>query len=119
MFKVIVAGCRDFSDYEGLEKYLDYVFKDIDKSELEIVCGCARGADKLGSKYAENRGIKVSMFPADWDNYGKSAGYRRNAEMANYSDALVAFWDGKSKGTKHMIDLAKTKKLKIRIKYFK
>jgi len=66
-------------------------------------------------KYANERGYPIKQFPADWNKYGKSAGYKRNEEMAKYADALIAFWDGKSKGTKHMIDLAKRYGLKVKV----
>ena len=74
--------------------------------ELEIVSGTARGVDQLGERYALERGLKLKKFPANWDKYGRKAGYLRNKEMAEYARILIAFWDGKSKGTKHMIDLA-------------
>lgn len=63
----------------------------------------------MGERYAKERGYAVSEHPADWDRYGKSAGYIRNKEMAEEADALMAFWDGKSRGTMHMINLAKEK----------
>lgn len=113
MFKVIIAGSRGFSNYKLLEGKLDSLFSK--KSNVEIVSGTARGADKLGEMYAKKRSLPVIQFPADWDKYGKSAGYKRNAQMAQYADACVVFWDGKSRGTKHMIDLAKKQELQIRI----
>ena len=70
---------------------------------------------ELGEKYAMERNLHVAYFPAKWDKYGKSAGYRRNTEMADYADALIAFWDGKSRGTAHMIKIAKERNLKIRL----
>lgn len=85
------------------------------QTDVEIVSGAARGADALGERYAAERGLAVKQFPADWDRYGRSAGYRRNAEMAEYADAAVVFWDGKSKGSKHMINLAKEKGLPVRV----
>ena len=84
---------------------------------MEIVCGKARGANTLGEKFAKNYGIKVKYFPADWNSLGKSAGYKRNKQMAEYAKekngVLIAFWDKKSKGTKHMIDLANSNGLKV------
>ena len=77
--------------------------------KIEIVSGCARGADSLGEKYATEKNYKLHKFPADWDRFGKSAGYRRNQEMAEFADMVIAFWDGKSVGTKHMIDISKSK----------
>jgi hypothetical protein len=110
--KVIIAGGRDFNDYEKLRIYCDHILED--QTDIEIVSGTARGADQLGERYAKEKSYKVTRFPADWSK-GKSAGYVRNEEMAKYADALIAFWDSKSKGTGHMIDLAKKYKLKLRI----
>lgn len=114
MFKVIVAGGRDFNNYKGLAVSLDYLLKNV-IDDIEIVCGMARGADRLGEQYAKERDYHIRYMPADWDTFGRSAGYRRNIQMAEYADALVAFWDGKSPGTKHMIQIAKEKKLDVRI----
>lgn len=117
MFRVIVAGGRDFNNYAGLAASLDYLLKNIN-DEIQIVCGMARGADKLGEQYAKERGYKVIYMPADWDIDGRSAGFKRNIKMAEYADALVAFWDGKSSGTRHMIETAKFKGLDIRVKRY-
>ena len=114
MYKVIVAGSRDFDDYPLLCWKLDKLLSQ-KNGEVEIVCGMARGADTLGEQYAKERGIPVRYFPADWRTLGQSAGYQRNVQMAQYADALVAFWDGRSKGTKHMIDTAQRFKLDIRV----
>ena len=118
-YKLIVAGGRDFTDYELLAEKLDnirYVVWDQGLADdLEIVCGKARGADTLGETWAKKNHVGVKYFPADWDEYGKSAGYRRNGEMAEYGDALLAFWDGESKGTAHMINLATDKDLIVMV----
>ncbi len=114
--KVIIAGSRGFNDYETLCRICDHMLQN--QKEVEIVSGTARGADKLGERYAKDRGYQVRLFPADWDKYGNAAGYIRNAEMAGYADALIVFWNGVSKGTKHMIDLAKKHGLKIKIHRF-
>lgn len=118
MFRVIVAGGRDFNNYEMLSSSLDYLFQYIN-DEIEIVSGMSRGADRLGERYAKEHGHRVIYMPADWDVYGRSAGYKRNCAMADYADALVAFWDGKSLGTKHMIETAKTKGLSVRVKHYR
>lgn len=112
-FKVIVAGGREFDDYELLKMKLDILLQN--KEEVIIVSGAARGADKLGERYAKERGYAISSHPANWNRYRNSAGYVRNREMAKLGDALVAFWDGKSKGTRHMIDLAEDENLMIRV----
>ncbi len=108
--KLIVAGGRDFTDYQKLCSILNKI---LEHRTFEVVCGEARGADKLGRKFAEENQLKVHSFPADWDTHGKSAGYIRNKAMAEFSDACVAFWDGKSRGTKHMIDLATQMSIKV------
>lgn len=115
MIKVIIAGTRDFNDYAFLKKNVDYFLQGINPNneEIEIVSGNARGADKLGERYAKEHNLPVKLFPANWDKYGKRAGYLRNQEMANYADVLIAFWDEKSKGTKHMIDIAKKQGLTV------
>jgi hypothetical protein len=104
--RCIIAGGRDFTNYIFMKECID----DLVEWGLvieEIVCGLAKGADSLGWHYANNHSILVKEFPAEWDKYGKAAGYRRNVEMAKYSDMLIAFWDGESKGTNHMIATAK------------
>lgn len=119
-FNVIIAGSRDFNDYELLKSKCIFLLQDkMKQCNVQIVCGCARGGDILGKQFAEEFGLKVLEYPADWKKYGKSAGYRRNKEMAKVADALIAFWDGESKGTKHMIDLAKEYGLPTRIIYYK
>jgi hypothetical protein len=111
--KVIIAGGRLFNDYDMLCQSCDGELGL--KTDIEIVSGTANGADKLGEKYARERGYGIKQFPANWDKFGKSAGYRRNEEMAKYADTLIAFWDGKSKGTKHMIDLANRYQLNVKV----
>jgi|BioPla2DNA2_1021312.scaffolds.fasta_scaffold39782_4 hypothetical protein len=113
MFKIIVAGSRTFNDYTYLKKSLDKLL--VNKTSITIISGTARGADQLGERYAQENGYNLLKFPADWDKYGKSAGYKRNEEMAKVADACVVFWDGQSRGSKHMIDIAQKYNLKIRI----
>lgn len=115
MFKVIIAGGRDFNDYELLKQKCDYYLSNLDTKDIVIISGAARGADSLGEKYANEKGYKIDSHPANWNKYGKSAGYRRNSEMAEIANGVICFWDGKSKGTKHMIDIAKNKGLPIKI----
>lgn len=115
--KVIVAGGRDFDDYELLSKKLDKMRQVILANDLaddmEIVCGKARGADSLGERWGREHHVSVAEFPADWDKYGRSAGPRRNKQMGEYADTLLAFWDGESRGTKHMIDYSTEKGLNV------
>mgnify|MGYP001124488586 FL=1 len=127
--RVIIAGSRDFDDFPKLMNSCIDILSSITNNnknlgKIRIVSGAARGADQLGEQYAKLVGYEVSKFPADWDGLGKRAGYVRNAEMAKYAvensnyGVLIAFWDGKSKGTKHMIDLAKRNGLEVHIVRF-
>lgn len=115
--RTIVAGGRDFDDYELLDRSLDW-FEEHISGRITVVSGMARGADALGVRWAEERRRTLDKFPADWDKHGKGAGYRRNVEMADFATALVAFWDGKSRGTKHMIDTALRKGLIVKVVYY-
>jgi len=107
--KLIIAGSREFTDYQLMLDTLHENGLNMDTVDT-VVSGCAHGADKLGEKWAVSLKIPIARFPADWDSYGKRAGYVRNSEMAEYADACIVFWNGTSKGTKHMIDIAKRKK---------
>ena len=111
--KIIVAGSRTFDDYTLLKEKLDFFLKN--QKDVVIVSGTAKGADKFGELYAEENYLKVEQYPAMWDLFGKKAGYMRNEEMAKVADGAIIFWDGKSSGTKHMIELSKKYKLKVRI----
>jgi hypothetical protein len=116
-FRVIIAGGREFNDYDLLVSKADALLSNY--NNVVVVSGTAHGADELGERYARQRGYKIERHPANWDKLGKSAGYIRNKEMAECSDALIAFWDGESKGTKIMIDLAKKNNLKVRVVMYK
>ena len=106
-FKLIVAGGRDFSDTELFLKTMQQVEQELAEYSVSLVSGMAKGADMMGYLFAREHWITCHEFPADWNKYGKAAGFRRNQEMAIFSDGLVAFWDGKSHGTKHMIETMK------------
>ena len=109
--RVIIAGSRDITDYKQVEAA--YLSSNIPITE--IVSGGARGVDALGEQVAKNFGIPIKVFPADWDKHGKRAGPLRNIQMAEYADGLIAIWDGKSIGTKHMIDQANKQGLVVYI----
>lgn len=114
MFKLIIAGSRDFNDYEFLKTKISFLLQNV-KEEIEIVSGRAKGADKLGERFALEMGYKVKYFVPDWDGLGKRAGIMRNKDMADYANACVVFWKNKSKGSANMIDEAKKRNLKLRI----
>jgi hypothetical protein len=111
--KLIVAGSRDFTNYDLLKRTLDKLL--VNQKDIEIVCGMARGADLLGKRYAEEKGYRVKEFPADWDGLVKKAGWIRNKAMAEYSDSCVVFIKNESPGSKMMIELAKEYKLNLRV----
>ena len=127
--RIIIAGGRDFADFDLLKKETNRIIKmivetKIPKEKVTIVSGCAKGADALGEKYATTYGLKLHKIPANWEKFGNRAGYLRNREMAKFvsgmdeeverpKGVLIAFWDGKSRGTKHMIETAKNFKLDV------
>lgn len=125
--RIIVAGGRDFADYNLLFNSLMDVLTDLEetntvenKSQIEFISGTCRGADVLGEQFAYNFEYSVKRFPAKWDELGKRAGYVRNCDMAKYASGadigiLVAFWDGISKGTRNMIDIAKRYGLGVKV----
>lgn len=109
--KTIIAGSRSIGNYQ-------LVVNCIAKSRFkitEVVCGEANGVDKLGKEWAKKNKIPVKSFPAEWNKYGNAAGPIRNAQMADYGQALIAIWDGESKGTYNMIRTAQKNNLRIYI----
>ena len=115
-FRVIIAGGRDFTDYGLLKDKCDRILSAVSTTHhIVVVSGAAKGADQLGEMYAKEKGYAVKRFPADWDNDGKTAGPIRNAKMAGYGHALIAFWDGESRGTRNMIDNARERGLQVRL----
>ena len=117
--KIIIAGSRDITDYSiiesGMKKISKKYLKGVLPHGLTILSGCARGVDTLAIQWAETHNADVHKYPANWSHFGKSAGYRRNDQMAKHGDLLVAFWDKKSKGTKHMIECAQHKNIPVEI----
>ncbi len=113
--RVIIAGSRSITDNTDLENAINCVIEKTTTRITSLVCGMARGVDTLAYNWAKRNNIPVDEYPAQWDLYGKSAGYRRNVQMAENADALIAIWDGESKGTKHMINIAKEKNLVVHI----
>lgn len=117
----IIAGSRDFNDYDLLAQSVDKIFNDNEYAlpEIEIISGNADGADKMGEKFAKKHGMSVVKHKAKWRRYGKLAGHIRNCEMAflatvTYSKGiLIAFWDNNSPGTKHMIKTAIVRNLDV------
>lgn len=118
--KIVVAGCRDFNDYNLAKSYIDLCISNIkEKYNLIFISGGCRGADSLGQRYAQENGYNVEIYPADWGKYGKSAGPIRNKLMAEICDYVICFWDLKSRGTKSMIDYANQFNKPIKVKIIK
>jgi len=115
-FKLIIAGGRSYADRDTMVREVNKVWAEaLPNRALIVISGMARGADSMAHSIAVSSGVAVQKFPADWDKFGKSAGYRRNVQMAEIADGLLAFWDGKSRGTKHMIDIATERGLFVRV----
>lgn len=103
MTKAAIIGSRGFTDYEAVKNFLE------GRNLTQIISGGARGADFLAKKYALENKIDYLEFPAQWDKFGKSAGYKRNIDIIDACEVCIAFWDGKSKGTEHSLNLAREK----------
>lgn len=107
LVKMAIIGSRDFLDYDYMVETIDRILEENDWYISEIVSGGARGADTLAERLAKANDIPVKVFPADWDTYGKRAGFLRNHQIIEYSEVVVAFQINKSKGTQHSIDIAR------------
>ncbi len=116
--KLIIAGSRTITNYSIVYDavisrfYGDSIF---DHNITEIVSGGANGIDQLGERFAMNEHIPYKVFPAEWEKYNKSAGVKRNLQMAKYADTLLCIWDGISRGSKNMIKLAKENGLDVHV----
>lgn len=133
--KLIVAGCREvlgkgksvpyYDDFHNqqvadglvLDAFAKYI--DVLINVTEIVSGGAKGIDKAGERFASKYELPLKRISANWEKLGKKAGFIRNVEMANYADSLLAIWDGKSKGTEHMINTMNKLKKQVYLFEFK
>lgn len=102
MARIAIVGSRDFPNLDQVREYIRTL-----PSDTVVVSGGARGVDRTAEGEATKLGLTVLSIRPDWDKYGKRAGFLRNEDIVRFAEKLVAFWDGKSKGTKHSIDLAK------------
>lgn len=103
--KIAVVGSRTFNNYDLLCSYLNTIH--LKEPISHIISGGAKGADKMGEKWANENGIETIIFIPDWEKYGRKAGFLRNKDIINEADKVVCFWDGFSNGTKNSIELAK------------
>ena len=105
--KLAIVGSRTFKNYQKMHGEIAALVESGDMAApTEIVSGGAAGADSLGQRYASEMGLEFTGFLPEWDKHGKSAGFRRNVQIVDYADKVIAFWDGISRGTKHTIGLA-------------
>lgn len=115
-YRIIIAGGRDFDDYSLLQsKCLPIIERLMANHEVIIMSGHAKGADLLGERFANEHGLKLEVYPADWKAHYRSAGFRRNEQMGDIANGLIAFWNGESHETKHMIEYAKSKGLDVNV----
>ena len=114
--RVIIAGGRDFDDYEYMSTKLNELFKDpntFNNKMIKVISGMAKGADFLAIRYADENKLTKIIFPANWKVYHRIAGFLRNNDMLSIATHLIAFWDRKSNGTKHMIEIAQMKGIPV------
>lgn len=115
--RIIICGCRDYSDNAEFTRFVDEcIAEKSEDAKIVILSGHCRGVDAMAEEYARKKGFELRVYPAEWSKYGRAAGPKRNMQMAMDADEVVAFWDGSSKGTKNMIDLAKKQNKRVYIK---
>ena len=106
MSRIVIAGSRGFDDYEPAKEYIRKSLKLLNTEDVIILSGGCYGADLLGERFAAEMGYEIERYPAQWEVYGRKAGIKRNEEMVKIADAVICFWDGKSKGTRSTIKFA-------------
>lgn len=114
--RIIIAGGRDFENYEYMCEILNDLFynsTNFEKRDIKIISGMAKGVDTFAIRYADEHNLTKILFPANWKLYSRAAGFLRNEDMLSIATHLIAFWDGKSSGTKHMIDIAQEKGIPV------
>lgn len=113
---VVIAGSREWTNKSAIVQWFSNNLNNL-PWDVTIVTGGARGVDRLAHEEAQRRNLRTKVIEADWENLGKSAGYARNKTMVDIADKVVVFWDGRSKGSKHTIDLALKHKVPLEV-YF-
>ncbi len=113
MHHVIIAGSRDIEDVEYIRGKMNALWAQL--GPYEVITGGARGVDRIAHDIATEAGVDTRVFPAEWNKHGRRAGYLRNVEMARHATHLLAFWDGESRGTKHMMDIATERGLRVTV----
>lgn len=115
--QMLICGSRGITDVERVRRAMNEAWNDMGRPEItRVISGGARGVDSIGAMLARQGGVGVVTVYPDWDQFGRRAGFIRNTrmlEMLSQGDVVVAVWDGKSRGTKHTIDLGTQKGLKV------
>lgn len=115
--RVVIGGCRDYNNYNIFKIHVDHLLQNIrNKFNIVIVSGGATGVDAMAERYAKENSFPFELFSADWNRYGKSAGPKRNEQMVQVADYVIAFWDFQSRGTKSLIEFTKQYNKPLRIK---
>lgn len=115
-YKIVIGGCRYYNNYIAFSKIVDICLSKVkDKYYIIILSGHCSGVDTMAEQYANENNYRLEIYPAQWEKYGKAAGPKRNETMVKNSDAVIAFWDYKSRGTKNLITLAKKYNKPIRV----
>lgn len=118
IIRLAIVGSRSFNDYEQLKTFINETINKNNFNISQIISGGAKGADILGAQFAIDNKIELIEYKPDWKKYGRSAGFKRNVDIIENCDFCIAFWDGKSNGTKHDIDLCKQMNKSYEICYF-
>ena len=117
--RIVIGGCRDFCNYTLFCEHMDHVLAFIDDKNITILSGHCSGVDTMAEEYAKQHNLTLEIHPAQWQKFGRAAGPIRNREMVERADFVITFWDGQSKGTKSLIELAKKNRKSIKIFYIR
>ena len=110
--KILICGGRDYKDQKTVDKAMDHAVRHINPDDITVISGHARGADQIGEAWAKSRDLSLDLYPAKWETYGKSAGFKRNIQMLDTKpDMVVAFPGGK--GTAHTVRNAKERGIDV------
>ncbi len=113
--KLIIAGSRSFDDYEMFSRELDKYLATLDANcEITVLSGHCSGTDLMGERYASEHSFELEIFPPDWRRYGRGAGPKRNQQMVDIADCVIAF-DSGGAGTRSLITLARKKGLSVTV----
>ena len=114
--RIVIGGCRYYEDYRGFCDFVERCIENEEKAEIVILSGHCAGVDLMAERYAIERGLALEIVPANWAKYGRAAGPVRNKQMVEKADVVIAFWDGRSKGTASLLQCAKKLEKRVYLK---